>query len=237
MTIIEQLENAQSLKVKNYQILAKYFKEKGLEIENKKIDDIVADTYVSGATIVRFCKKLGYPGFSNFKYELCEEYRVASYNVESQLSMTYFNKLNLIHQKLKPMIQDKKIYEAIERIKSKTTVVVLCDDADYNICQDFKNFLIRKGKIVMCTSDKVARDKLLSQVNGEVLYIVVDFLGEVTFDDSYAKYNNIYVISNTQHRNIDNNLVIPQIAETDMCAIRLNQTVLKNVLDLVELNI
>lgn len=237
MTISEQLENALNSKVKNYQILAKYFKEKGLEIETKKIDDIVSETFVSGATIVRFCKKLGYPGFSNFKYELCEEYRIASYNVESQLSMTYFNKLNLIHQKLKPMIQDKKIYEAIERIKSRTTVVVICNEPDYNICQDFKKFLIRKGKIVMCTSDKVASDNLLNSINNEVLYIVVDFLGTRTFDEKFMQYNNIYVISNTLHRNIDNTLVIPQIAETDMCAVRLNQTVLKNVLDLVELNL
>ncbi len=237
MSIIEQLESAQESNVKNYQILAKYFKEKGLEIENKKIDDIVSDTFVSGATIVRFCKKLGYPGFSNFKYELCEEYRVASYNVESQLSMTYFNKLSLIHQKLKPMIQDKKIYEAIERIKSKTTVVLLCSDDNFSICQNFQNFLIHKGKIVMCTSDKVARDKLLSSISEDVLYIVIDFEKEVKFDASYKQYDNIYVVSNTSYRYIDNNLVIPPIADTQMCAVRLNQTILKNVLDLVELNI
>ncbi len=237
MTIIEQLEDAQNSKVKNYQILAKYFKEKGLEVENKKIDDIVSDTYVSGATIVRFCKKLGYPGFSNFKYELCEEYRIASYNVESKLSMTYFNKLNLIHQKLKPMIQDKKIYNSINALKSKSTIVILCNEEDYNICRDFRDFLIRRGKIVMCTRDKVAREKLLSNLNNEVLYLVVDFASQVKFDNTYKNRENVYVISSVKHKNIDNNLVIPQIADTDMCAVRLNQTILKNVFDLVELNI
>ncbi len=237
MTIIEQLDNAQSFKVKNYQILAKYFREKGLEIENKKIDDIVAETYVSGATIVRFCKKLGYSGFSNFKYELCEEYRVVSYNRESQISMTYFNKLNLIHQKLKPQIQDKKIYRTINSIKAKPTITILCDSNELHLCNDFRDFLIKKGKIVMCTDSIVAKQALINELNSDVLYIVVDFKGLLKENEKLLNQSNIFVISNYIHDYGDYNLIIPQVADTEMCAIRLNQTVLKNVFDLIELNI
>ncbi len=237
MTIIEQLEEAQNFKVKNYQILAKYFRDKGSDIENKKIDDIVAETYVSGATIVRFCKKLGYSGFSNFKYELCEEYRVVSYNRESQLSMTYFNKLNLVHQKLKPQIQDKKIYRTINSIKAKSTITIICDQAELHLCNDFQDFLISKGKIVMCTSSNVAKQTLINNINRDVLYIVVDFKGLLRENNQLLNQSNIFVISNYNHDYGDYNLIIPQVADSEMCAIRLNQTVLKNVFDLIELNI
>ncbi len=237
MTIIEQLDEAQNFKVKNYQILAKYFRDKGLEIENKKIDDIVAETYVSGATIVRFCKKLGYSGFSNFKYELCEEYRLFSYNRESQLSMTYFNKLNIIHQKLKPQIQDKKIYRTINTIKAKKIISIICDTNELHLCSDFRDFLIKKGKIVMCSDSIEAKQQLINNLNKDVLYIVVDFRGLLRENKQLLNQNNIFVISNYNHEYGDYNLIIPQVADTEMCAVRLNETVLKNVFDLIELNI
>lgn len=237
MTIIEQLDNAQNLKVKNYQILAKYFRKKGLKIEHKKIDDIVAETYVSGATIVRFCKKLGYSGFSNFKYELCEEYKIVSYNRESQISMTYFNKLNLIHQKLKPQIQDKKIYRTINSIKSRSTITIICEKEELNLCNDFQDFLIKKGKIVMCTDSNTTKQSLINELNNDVLYIVVDFKGLLRDNEKLLNQSNIFVISNYLHNYGDYNLIIPQVADTEMCAVRLNQTVLKNIFDLIELNI
>lgn len=52
---------------KNENELLKYFLDNSDKIKNMTIQDVAKNAYTSTASIVRFCKKLGYSGFSEFK--------------------------------------------------------------------------------------------------------------------------------------------------------------------------
>jgi DNA-binding MurR/RpiR family transcriptional regulator len=55
---------------KNENELLKYFIENSKNIKGMKIQDASKNTFVSTAAIIRFCKKLGFSGYSDFKNTL-----------------------------------------------------------------------------------------------------------------------------------------------------------------------
>lgn len=62
----EMIQNVKNLNKNDMEIL-NYCFEHIKDIENLKVKDIASATFVSSATVVRFCKKLGFNGFLEFK--------------------------------------------------------------------------------------------------------------------------------------------------------------------------
>lgn len=72
MLIISKLSFQDRLSISEKSI-ANYLLEKGAQIIDYSIRTLADDTYTSPATIVRFCKKLGFSGFEEFKKEFIKE--------------------------------------------------------------------------------------------------------------------------------------------------------------------
>lgn len=77
--------------------IIEYILENANSFSNIKITDITSDLYISANTIIRLCKKLGYSGFSELKYEIAN----SSYNRnDTSLANSHISIHNTILQTL-----------------------------------------------------------------------------------------------------------------------------------------
>lgn len=90
-----------------------YFKDHYTSLPYKNLNHICDDLYVSNATIVRFCQKLGFNGFNEFKFKVKQE--LDSYNRDLFLSQNFINQTLAIYKDRLDAIDLHKI-EAIKDI-------------------------------------------------------------------------------------------------------------------------
>lgn len=72
--IIDQLSNYRDFTSQECAV-ADYIRTNPKELLNVSIHDLAILTYTSAGTILRMCKKLGYKGFTDFKYQFASEYQ------------------------------------------------------------------------------------------------------------------------------------------------------------------
>jgi len=70
MTVFDAIEKNRKLLNKNENYLLKYILENTEKVSNMRIQDLSKETFISTATIVRFCNKLSYSGYAEFKANL-----------------------------------------------------------------------------------------------------------------------------------------------------------------------
>lgn len=76
MTALPLLERARGLRLTETETaMLAWFEAHPAEAARSNLGDLCARLYTSGATVVRFCQKLGLSGFNDFKYQLREELR------------------------------------------------------------------------------------------------------------------------------------------------------------------
>lgn len=74
-----QIQNLTS----NEQIVLQYFKDNLQNIIYLSLNDICKELYVSTATIVRFCQKVGFKGFNELKFQLKSELNLSNKNMNA----------------------------------------------------------------------------------------------------------------------------------------------------------
>lgn len=67
---IQKIENSRNNYTNVEQVIYQWIKEEPSKVIHLSIDDIASETKTSKAAIIRFCKKIGYSGFAEFKFEL-----------------------------------------------------------------------------------------------------------------------------------------------------------------------
>lgn len=72
--IIIELENIINSKSGIEKIVAQTFLDNIANLKQLTLAQLASRSFVSTATIVRFCKSLDFTGFSEFKYSLANEY-------------------------------------------------------------------------------------------------------------------------------------------------------------------
>lgn len=72
--LLDRMKGMESL-TESEQVFVDYVSDNNRSILEKTILEIAKDNYISASTIVRFCKKLGYTGYAQFKSEYISEYQ------------------------------------------------------------------------------------------------------------------------------------------------------------------
>ena len=95
--------------------IVEYILEKSHSFSNIKITDMANDLYLSSNTIIRLCKKLGYSGFSELKYNIVNANKS---NNEIDLDSSHISihnsvvkTLSLINQMIYVLLQLKYIIQ------------------------------------------------------------------------------------------------------------------------------
>ncbi|TDT51968.1 MurR/RpiR family transcriptional regulator [Fonticella tunisiensis] len=131
---------------KNENELLKYFIENAQDIKNMKIQDVAKKTFVSTAGIIRFCKKLGFNGYSELKNSLAltvknqgEKGRVYT---QSKTSSNIFNDID----KTKDMINDSIIDEITDLIHETERIDFYGEGSSRLVCMEMSRRFQLVGK-------------------------------------------------------------------------------------------
>lgn len=127
------------------------------------INDLATVLYVSKATILRFCKKLGFKGFNDFKVQLAKDLNsnIDNKSVDINYPFNSFDSSKDISDKILKIYEStiKDTYNCIDYYKLNAIVRVL-NSADvidiyasahnFNIAETFKDKMLTIGKYVNC---------------------------------------------------------------------------------------
>ena len=100
--------------------IIEYILEKSPSFSNVKITDIANDLYLSSNTIIRLCKKLGYSGFSELKYDVMNSNKPSS---DIKLDSSHISLHNSVIKTLS-LNKPEDIARAANEIHSANRVVI-----------------------------------------------------------------------------------------------------------------
>lgn len=129
MNIIDLIQEQSSSYTKNEQDIAYYILNHPLDAGRLTIEKLAEETNTSKAALIRFAKKLGFSGYSEFKYAL-NRFLVSNnaevstnYHEDSPLSITniYINAL----QEFQNSITEEQVYSLAKKIKDSSKIRIL----------------------------------------------------------------------------------------------------------------
>lgn len=134
--------------------LLKYIEEHLELIPSISIVKLSEEANVSTASIVRTMKKLGYDGFTSFKYDLKKQYQL------SNKEFPTFNSLEIVDKKIQDVVDknEQEVRKTIEQLDSKTI-----EDAMQAIFGARKVFIFSRGLSEMIASEMEIKFHLLER--------------------------------------------------------------------------
>jgi len=117
-------------------------------------NELSEEANVSTASIVRTMKKLGYDGFTSFKYDLKKQYQL------SNKEFPTFNSLEIVDKKIQDVVDknEQEVRKTIEQLDSKTI-----EDAMQAIFGARKVFIFSRGLSEMIASEMEIKFHLLER--------------------------------------------------------------------------
>lgn len=155
--------------------ISKYILENSTEVYNYSIKEMASLAETSTSSIVRFCQKLGYEKFQDFKISLAMEHS----NYENKENIIYedvsledgideiINKISMINIKsienIKSLIDKKELEKAIKALDKAVFIYLFGVGASGLVAMDFQYKLIRIDKKAIMFLD--SHSQLASSVN------------------------------------------------------------------------
>lgn len=155
----------------------------------------------STGSIMRFCKKLGFDGYSEFKFFLVNnliqiEVDNKDYYLESLIDL-YIQEISL----LKTQLDNHSISKLAQAIKSATTTVIVAKNSSFVAAEQLKLRLLRTGIPAIAINDELTAYTyvdLLSKTDVVILFSVMGFSSKeyVNIVSEYQKQNiPVYLIT------------------------------------------
>ncbi|MDO4710810.1 MAG: MurR/RpiR family transcriptional regulator [Peptostreptococcaceae bacterium] len=172
------------------------------QIIYRTLQEISKDIGVGEATIVRFCHKIGFEGFHDFKLTVAKEVPTAT--IEEGIHYVDYITMNLQNAiKNTNQILDKdKIEEAVDLICGADRVILYGIGTSGNAALDMQSRLLRYGKVVHVVTDSHFQ-AMTSSVLGEKDLVIAFSLSGYTQDIvealALAKSNGAKVVTITNH--------------------------------------
>lgn len=179
-----------------------------LKARNKIIyttmSDIKARAKVGDATIIRFCQKLGYKGFSDFKIEVAKE----DFSKQGQTRpVDYYddiaNYLSDALQATANLIKADSLNQAIDLLNSAKEIYIFGVGGSGEVGISFSSILLRVGIKATTISDPHIQAQIASLLNADNLVIGISLSGRTkdTFDSlQIAKENGAKILAMTNYQ-------------------------------------
>lgn len=167
------------------------------------LQEISRSVGVGEATIVRFCHKIGFEGFHDFKLTVAKELPTAT--IEKDMDYIEYIAVNLqgAITSTKQIMEQETVEKAVDLICSSRRVFLYGIGTSAHATLDMQSRLLRYGKTVSVVADSHFQ-AMTSSVLGEEDLVIAFSLSGYTEDIvdalSIAKSNGTKVITITNHR-------------------------------------
>ena len=177
MDIFLKLHEMEEQLTKSEQKIAQCILDNSEEIYNYSIKEFAKECNTSPASIVRFCHKLGYDGFQEFKINLIKNVTNSQYkenNIYEDVSVEddiedIINKITMINIKsienTKTLLDRKQLEKAINSLDEAKNIYLFGVGASGLVAMDFQHKLMRINKKAFMYLD--SHSQLASAVNIE----------------------------------------------------------------------
>lgn len=176
MTIFDTIEKNRKLLNRNENYLLKYILENTEKVSNMRIQDLSRETFTSTATIVRFCNKLSYSGYAEFKANL-----KSSINKETNHKIVPNNTFLFDDiAKTKDLINDSVIDEVIDLIYNTEKIDFYGEGSSKDVCIDISRKFHLVEKNCRYFNDSSIMYSTASDLDSKTLIIAISMSGETS---------------------------------------------------------
>lgn len=157
----------------------RYIEANACKVVELSIKDLSNQSFISTATIMRLCKKLGYSGFSEFKYDLKKELDNTECENDFSFEKTINDSILAITETAK-MLDYNMIMEVIEKMDNAKHIHFFAKGLSGNVLQYASKLLLTKGIANTFYTDTHIAHIAASKMNEQDLLILASLSGETT---------------------------------------------------------
>lgn len=197
-----------------YKNIADYILENPGKIVQYKVKEIAKNCNCDNALIVRFCQKIGYSGFSDFKMSIASEFLPIKIDItDKEFSQgDSFAKLkqNFLRNNVKvlndsvSLLREEDIKQAVEMLSNANKIYLLAMGASGIVAADTQIKLMRLGFNSVFNQDVEFSKILLGLCNNNDAVLAISFSGEtenVCEMVAAVKEKDVPIISVTNYPN------------------------------------
>jgi len=143
--------------------IAKYFLKRKENLKKDSVRLIASEVYVSPSAVIRFCKKLGYLGYNDFRNNYLNElvYLASHFKEidpnfpfqEGDSPLVISNKLAILYQETikdcLSLIEPNNLKKAVEILNNANYIFICTSGAQIELTNVFKDKMLRIGKTVI----------------------------------------------------------------------------------------
>ncbi|MBU6079926.1 MurR/RpiR family transcriptional regulator [Allobacillus halotolerans] len=172
------MEQHKNTFTKSEQKLYTYIKKNLDLIVYQSLTELANACHVGEATVLRFCRKLGYKGYQGFKLALAREISMRDQNISDD---TYIDKVrnNMVQaiEDTYKLVDDEQLQRAIDQIDQSTNVVVFGVSSSGIAGLDMQNRLMRIGVNIETITDSHNQVLRANSVNQDTVIIAISLTG------------------------------------------------------------
>ncbi|NSN12458.1 MurR/RpiR family transcriptional regulator [Enterococcus faecalis] len=204
MNYIYLINEHYPLLTKSERKVADFILNSGESIIYSTMNDIKTKANVGDATIIRFCQKLGFSGFSDLKIEIAKE--DFSKKKEQPSSGKYHDEVakSLIEvlQSTSCLINEEKLTKAIQLINQASSLYIFGVGSSGNTSLDLESMFLRVGIQAKAVLDPHYQAQVASLLTDRDLVIIFSLSGKTkdTYDSlKIAKNNGAKILAITNY--------------------------------------
>lgn len=214
MNFFDIVESHLSMLTKNEQVLFDYVVANMDKIKNQSIREVAGETYISTATFLRFVKKIGFVGFSEFttviKYTVLNENQQKVEEMPFEVAQTDYREeyLKNIIESVR-VIPVKKLHEITKRLAEHPTIYLFSKGISKHAAEYVYYIYTMAGFTVKYPRDHDFRQIASKQIKSNDLVFFLTYNGKnLEFVEMIKNLNNLekkpFLISITEP---DNNTI------------------------------
>lgn len=169
-------ENTQYLNKSDNEILS-YCIQNNEKVSDMKVQEVAQALYTSPASVIRFCKKLGFSGFSEFKAALKMEVHRESKTQTSEINSIDF--LKDISKTIQ-LIPEETIEEILKLIHTRKRIELFAVGSSRTVANEFAKRLQLVKKSAYCYDDSTLMNISAKQLGEDDLVIALSVSGETS---------------------------------------------------------
>lgn len=189
----------------------KYVYEHSDEVLDMSIQTLAAQTSYSSATILRFCKKLGYSGFAEFKYALRAEGRKETPGASAAKAQNFNTRIMIDSlcsnvEGTSNLISEDQLSHTFRYFDSNCPIYLWAPGGITSILSDYFEkllFSIGRQNVYKIESSKMG-EHILRNIHSESLLILISTTGDfgpTVRLGKIARMNNVPILSITPYTN------------------------------------
>ena len=186
--VIEKIAGFKTSATKKEKILIDRLKElDGNVIIHMSITELAKKIDIAEATILRFCKKIGYKGYQDFKIALSQDVAFRKVEMNNSLIEKSFNKITSGLEFTINNLDSSMIKEVTKSVLHAKKICVFGIGNSYVPTMYFYNALVKKGVNIWVSSDSHIRNMLAVNLTKDDFVILLSSSGKTTEMINLAK--------------------------------------------------